>query len=493
MPRGMTPTRRRFLQALGLGGGAAMFLPSLVRRGGQAAAHGGAPPMRMIVLFTEHGVPHVNYDMHGGRDPNGQWEYDLTGMTEAEMSPCLRPLWRHRQKLLVVDGLSLATAIGDPYGDGHAKGWCSALTGGLARETFEDVKSNAAKESLDQIVARELRAADPLLTDLTSLEVGVYQYNFHAALYRQPSGGGDVVRVPHEESPAAVFDRLFPNGDGTAPPDPVRVAQGDVMASVGDMYESLAPRLSGEDRLKLEQHRDLVRDMEQRIRLLDGLDCGPPTIEDYGWGQVPHSQRYMAHTRSFWDLATVALSCGVSRVVTMQFGQPPVDLIGGSGDLHHDYAHRSAPYLVNEPDYPNAVQMMTNFTALYAGLAAELADKLDAVPEANGTLLDNTIILWVSELSDGGHGHDPLPVVILGGGSRFRTGRYMHYARETLTTTTASWVDEDETIGLPHNHLLVSVAQAMGVETDVVGDATIQPKKASAPAIDLSGPLPGLV
>jgi hypothetical protein len=62
-----------------------------------------------------------------------------------------------------------------------------------------------------------------------------------------------------------------------------------------------------------------------------------------------------------------------------------------------------------------------------------------------------------------------------------------------LTTTLADWVDDDELIGLPHNHLLVSVAQAMGVDTNVVGDATISPKKTSVPDIDLSGPLPGLV
>jgi hypothetical protein len=490
----MTTTRRRFLQALGLGAGGAL-LPSAIRRGASARASGpAAPPMRLVILFTEHGVPHVNWDMHRGRPADAEWEYDLAGLSEAELSPCLRPLHRHLRKLTVVDGLSLATAIGDPYGDGHAKGWCSALTGGIARATVEEIKSLANHPSLDQVVARAARASDPTLTDLVSLEFGAYQWNFHAALWGIPSSGGPVVRVPHEESPRAAFNRLFPNGNGSEPPDPVKAAQADVMAEVGDLYAELAPRLSGEDRQKLEQHRDMVRDVENRIRLLDGLDCGAPgDVVEYGWNQVPHGERYLAHTRSFWDLATIAVSCGISRVVTMQWGQLPVELIGGTGDLHHDYAHRSAPYLVNEPDYPNAVDKMTNYSAVYAGLAAELCDRLDAIPDVNGTLLDNTIVLWVSELSDGGHGHDPLPVVILGGGNRFRTGRYLHYARDTLTTTTAHWVSDDERIGLPHNHLLVSVAQAMGVPTSVVGDASIRPKKASAPAIDLSGPLPRLV
>lgn len=489
----MTTSRRRFLQALGLGAGG-LFLPSMAKRGSIVSAGPSAePPIRLVIVYTEHGVPHVNYDMHGGRDADAQWEYDLTGLTEPEFSECLRPLYRHRNKLLVADGLSLATAIADPYGDGHAKGWCTSVTGGMARETFEDVKSNATHPSLDQIVAAAARAQDPLLSDMVAQAFGVYQYNFHAAFYRPGDNGGPVQRVPHDESPQAVFDRLFPNGDGTEPPDPVRVARADVMASVGDMYDDLAPRLGTEDRQKLEQHRDLIRDMESRIRLLDGLDCGPPAVEDYYWGEVPHPQRYLAHTRSFWDLATVAMSCGISRVVTMQFGQLHVEMIGGTGDLHHDYAHRSAPYLSAEADYPNAVQMMTNYTAVYAGLVAELCDRLDAIPEVNGTMLDNTIVLWISELSDGGHGHEPVPIVMLGGGNRFRTGRYLHYARDTLTTTTASWVDDDTLIYHPHSHLLVSVAQACGVDTDVIGDATVSPKKTSAPDIDLGGPLPGLV
>lgn len=488
----MKASRRTFLQALGLGAGAT-FLPSLGWRRGARAGGEPEPPMRVVMLFTEHGVPHVNYDMHGDRDPDGEWEYDLAALTEGELSECLRPLWRHRQKMLVVDGLSLATAIGDPYGDGHAKGWCSALTGGIARETFEDVKSNAAQESLDQMIAQALRAQDPALSDMTSLELGAYQYNFHAALYRRPSGGGEVQRVPHEESPRQLYQRLFPNGDGTEPVDPVKVARADTMATLGDMYADMAGRLGGDDRQKLEQHRDLVRDMEQRIRLLDGLDCSPGEPEEYGWGEIPHGERYLAHTRSFWDLATVAMSCGISRVMTMQWGQLPVELIGGTGDLHHDYAHRSAPNLLNEPDYPNAVQMMTNYTAKFAELAAELCDRLDAIPESNGTMLDNTIVLWVSELAHGGHGHDPLPVVMLGGGNRFRTGRYLHYPRTTLTTSLASWVDDETRIGLPHNHLLVSVAQAMGLEVDAVGDSSIQPKKASAPPISLTGALPRLV
>jgi hypothetical protein len=483
--------RRRFLQAAGLGAGS-LLLPSLSGRRG-AKAGPATPPMRLVICFTEHGVVHQNWGMRMGMPDDQRWDYDLTTMTEAEFSPSLRPLWRHRNKLTVVDGLSLATAIADPYGDGHAKGWCSALTGGIARETIESVKSNAFHMSLDQVIGKALRQADPGLTDLVTLEMGIFQYNFHAAIYGEGAPGAPVVRMPHEEQPQGVFDRIFPNGDGTQPPDPIRVAQPDVLASVADMYDSVSARLSTRDRQKLEQHRDLIRDMEARLRHLAMLDCGPPTIEDYYWGEVPHPQRFTAHTNSFWDLATVAMSCGLTRVTTMQWGQLPVEMIGGTGDLHHDYAHPSDPNQSTNPQYPLAIQVMTNYTAQYADYIAQLADKLDAIPEDNGTLLDNTMILMVSEISHGGHGHDRWPVVIVGGGNRLRTGRYFNFEHDTLTTTTASWVDDDTTIGYPHNHLLVAIAQAMGLSTDTVGDATVRPKKTSAPDIDLRGPLPGLL
>jgi hypothetical protein len=289
---------------------------------------------------------------------------------------------------------------------------------------------------------------------------------------------------------------MFPNGDGTQPPDPITVAQPDVLASVAEMYTQVqsSSRLSAFDRQKLDQHQQLIRDMESRLRFLANLDCSAPTIEDYYWGEVPHPQRFDAHTQSFWDLATVGMSCGITRVVTMQWGQLPVEMIGGTGDLHHDYAHVSDPNNMADPAWPNAANVMTNFTAKYAEYIAALADQLDAIPEATGgTLLDNTMILFVSEISHGGHDHDRWPVVIVGGGNRLRSGLYLNYERDTLTTTTASWVDDDTRIGLPHQHLLVAIAQAMGLTTNVIGDATVRPKKTSAPDIDLSGPLPGLL
>lgn len=485
--------RRRFLQAAGLGAGS-LLLPSLGGRNGKGQARAAVgPPMRMVVTFQEHGVVHENWSMRNGRPDTERWSYDLAPLTEAEFSPALRPLWRHRNKLTVIDGLSLATAISDPYGDGHAKGWCSALTGGIARETIEGVKSNAAKPSIDQVLGKALRAQDPFLTDLVTQEFGIYQYNFHAAVYGEGAAGGPVVRMPHLEQPQGAYERMYPNGDGTTPPDPIRVAQPDVLARVAPLYDQVAGRLSTADRQKLEQHRDLVRDMEARLRHLSGLSCGNPTVSDYYWGEVGHPQRFEDHTQSFWDLTSAAFRCDLTRIVTMQWGQLHVEMIGGSGDLHHDYAHPSDPNQAADPNHAVAKQMMTRYTAKYAEYVANLADQLDGITEENGTLLDNTMIVMASDISHGGHDHDRWPIMIVGGGNKLNTGKYYNFEKQTLTTTTASWVNDNTLIGTPHNHLLVALAQAMGTDLNVIGDASVRPKKPGAAAIDLSGPLPGLL
>ncbi|MFN0245388.1 MAG: DUF1552 domain-containing protein [Kofleriaceae bacterium] len=489
----MNSNRRKFLQYTGLGAGS-LLLPSLLwKKGVKAGPVPGAPP-RIVFCFAEHGVVRERWQMPRGNPDSGRWSYDLSAVPNAEFSEALAPLAPFKDNLTVIDGLSIATGIGDPYGDGHAKGWNAALTGAIARETIEDVKSNASKPSLDQVIGKALRAQDPLLTDLVTQEFGIYQYNFHALLFGEPSPGTPVVRLPHLEQPREAYNRMFPNGDGTAPPDPVRVAQPDVLAQVSGMYDRIQGRLSTEDRRKLEQHRDLVRDMEARLRRLAGLSCGqPPAIRDWYWGQVPHWQRWQDHTKSFWDLTTVALSCGMSRVVTMQWGQVPVEECGGTGDLHEAYAHRSDPSHSTDPNYELAKTVMTNYTKHYYGFVAQLASTLRDVVEDNGTLLDNTMIVILSDIANGNHDHEPWPVVIVGGKNHLNTGRYHHMEKETLTTTTASWVNDNTTIGYPHNHVLVALQNAMGVGTNFVGQPSIQPKKQSAPPIDLTGPLPDLL
>jgi hypothetical protein len=167
---------------------------------------------------------------------------------------------------------------------------------------------------------------------------------------------------------------------------------------------------------------------------------------------------------------SAAMACNLTRVASFHMSPGPyypfLDLGGGKPYVHNDIVH-------NMRDAPG--DQNTRFTSRvhrwYAGLVAELIDQLKAVPEAGGSVYDNTIILWTNEHGNAAqHWVWNVPFVLAGGGGRWRKGRYLSFgAAPNLKGETAA-----------HNRLLVSVAQQFGVQTQTFGDA------------EFAGPLPGL-
>jgi len=372
-----------------------------------------------------------------------------------------------KQEMVVLDGLSYLTAMADPYGDGHAKGWMTAMTGNYARETYDDVKSHALTPSFDQVIKSIVRAQDSSLTDLAALEYGIRPWDgtFHQMNYGLDPNG-NAVKIPHVVDPAAAFATLFPDTDG----DVVAAARTDVLARAAQQYEQMMPRLSTEDRNKLEQHRDLIHDLESRVDALANLECAAPMLDpwDGGWEWTPEMYGY--RMPAMIDLASAALSCRISRVVSFQSDVPPISLLGGEGDYHHDFAHQSAP---GADQYK--VDVVTEQGAAHMSQVALMAERLKAIPEEGGTVFDNTIILSISELATGGHTHDQVPIVMLAGkNTPFAAGRYLRFGRTTPRPAPVGggWYPEG-LVGQPYNPLLVSVIQAMGGEQDYFGLKTI--------------------
>jgi hypothetical protein len=457
--------RRRFLQAMGLGTGS-LFLPSL-QRGAQAVSE--APPPRILFFFSEHGTFYPNWRMRRPDSPESkqaEYEFDLKDLPEDQFSEILRPLHPYRNELLVLDGLALLTAMADPYGDGHAKGWCSSLTGQFARETYDGVKSLASVASIDQKIKEHLRAQDKSLTDLTSLEYGIASggWTFHQLSYGTDTQG-TAVKVPMEAEPRKAFDALFGAKDDVN--DPVRAARLGVVEQVRAQYEQMAPRLSGADRAKLESHRDLISDLHKRIETLQNLECTQPDILDLPWAEWSGEQ-FTYKRDSFVELVAAAFSCQVSRVATIFTWIPPMDMIGGVGDYHHDYAHQSGL-----DSTPEKQQVVTNAERVLAETLAKFAERLKQIPEGDGSVYDNTIIVWVSELADGGHGHNQWPVVLLGGGAkRFKGGRYLRFPETTPHPFSKDW-NPGGFVGQPHQPLLTSLCQEMGMDVDYTGMKSI--------------------
>jgi len=449
--------RRQLLQALGLSAGS-LFLPS---RG--LAATKVAPVRRIVFFVTGHGTVYDNWKMRpGGHSDDVDFETDLTTLATGDWSPILAPLERHASKLLILDGLAHVGSIAAAFNE-HEEGHATCLTGSLPIPV-DGALGRPESASVDQILAASAT------TPFRSLEyavIGGWPVNF------DDQGNS----LPYESDPVAAWDRLFPGGTDGLDTTEARVArqQHRVLDLAKERFDALAPQLSADDRTKLEAHRDLVADLENQVLALQAIACEPIEQPTSSWPEP------LDEMEAFQGLAVAALSCGLTDIITLRGGQLSPETIGAPpGDLHADYAHQAD----SEPD---AAAIMTDYHTWYAERFAELLDKLDAIPEAGGTMLDHTIVVWTNELSTGSHAHDDLPIVVAGGTDAFSSGRLVRYA--PTATVQGPWGTTD--VGRPHNHLLTSLAQAMGSTVTQVGLAEVELSDGSL--LDCTGPLDRLV
>jgi hypothetical protein len=469
--------RRQLLTALGLTG-AGLFLPSLGWKRNQAKAQ-SVVPKRLVIFATAHGAVPETWRMTRDNPGFGNWEYPFDSSDASTFSEILRPLHPHREKLLVIEGLSQMSTLGDYSTNNHNAATQHLLTGAMMVDD-----NNAGGPSVDQIIAQQVAIPGRIPSLELSSMAGMAMGGFVNSAPSQ--------RTPTSDNPQAVFDRLFPPGStptspGEEPPMPterdlIRGARRSVLDLVADEYEAIAPRLGADDRQRLDQHRQLVRDLELRVGSLAQLNCGAP--ERTG---VSNNADQPSIIRAQMELAAAALACDLTRVVTIQlpemynseFGAPP-------GDVHQDYAHQT-----NSSE--EARTQMTNYNRIQADLFAHLLTTLDQYGEGDGTLLDNTAAVWLTELATGPHDLWEIPVVIGGScGGAFRVGRYMSYAQDIANPVeNPDWEAHaaHALIGPGHNHLLISLMQAMGLENDSIGATSVQTRTASSQTISLTGGL----
>lgn len=438
--------RRTFLRGAG---GLALALPFLDAMAGSASAVDF--PKRFVVFFTGLGTVKQAWQPTGTE-------------TSFELGEILAPLSPYRDKLLVIEGIDMESAHHGP-GDPHQQGIGQALTGTELQEgTLFPYACNPAAHvgwgggiSVDQFLAAKLGER----TKLSSLELGVQvQY---ANVSSRVSYLGPGQPVPPEDDPRAAFDRLFLDlSSDPADLDRRRALRRQVLGSVMEDYGSLARTLGGDDRQKLEQHLGAVNEIEKRLDapgLLGGA-CALPELGDPL--DVYANDNFPAIGRLQTDLLAMALACDLTRVASIQWSATQAGKVFtwlGQSDTHHALSHSN----VSDPDKQ---QQLIDIGRWQAEQLAYLLGKLDAVQEGTGTLLDNTLVLWCTDISQGqSHARRDMPYVLAGGaGGALRTGRYLRYD------------------GDPHNNLLVTLCNAMGVDVSTFGN----------PAY-CTGPLPGLL
>jgi hypothetical protein len=459
--------RRTFLELLGLSGVGA-GLSGIGARGLFAQDAMMGPPKRLIVISHCHGWPYDAWKLRpeglGTSDP---WEVDLAGLSRDAWPQPLAPLFEHRARLLALDGLSLATAELDMDGNRHDTGWVHAWTGNWA--DFAAVDTRARSASLDQIVAAHVGRGDRL----PSLELSIDDIREGGRPISYAASGA---RLPVENTPDRIWQRLF--GPSQAP-DPLASRRKGVLDFAYGEFRDLDPSLAAGERDKIATHFDLLSDLTNRLDGMASLACDSGGMPGT---QTAYDDRFDANAQ----LVAAAFSCDITRVVSMSLGEMPTTDFGWdhvTDDVHKGLAHE----IYNDAEKHQA---MTDYLTMHAQQVAGLVSTLESLPEGDGTsVMDNTMIVWGSELGDGWHGYQHYCPLIIGGSWHFRTGRYLHWPHRTgvqlLTPTGYSSAS-----GMPHQRFLVSAAQAMGVETDHVGIKYVQSQ--AGEHIACTGPLPKL-
>jgi hypothetical protein len=467
--------RRQLLQALGLGALATAF-----RKSPLAKADPTTPPSRIVFYVQPHGhIPNAwTMDVPGARTDQFA-ERSLLALAPADMSPTLRALHPFRDRLLAIEGLSHTTALWDiaevmrTSGDlnNHQVGVADVLTGGRALQRPGTYCTGGAR-TLDQELAARLAAPG-------RFDSRVYGFDYIPNSIVSPfSYLGPGQATPMVSDPAVAFQDLIgstASGAPTTRADRVRALRPSVLDAVAREYDVLAPKLGAEGRAKLEAHRDLVRELELGLASARPAPTCDTTIDTTATA-----------VRQFMSLIRLAFACDLTRVVTFSAPVPQCSELGyPASATFHGYAHQSIQGATScgQMYSPLAEQAMRDLDAWHAAHVAFLLQQLDAVPEGSGTVLDHTIVVWVTELATPTHQHHDVCTLLAGGGDGyFATGRYVRYPR-TLSNPLAN----QPLTGPGHNRLHVSLLQAMG-QADASFGLT-QVTGADGTTVPLTGPL----
>lgn len=509
-------TRRDFLRRATVGAGgllgagalgtAGLGLPGRLR----AETGPGDPPFRVVQVFSRWGkeskalrmaplgAPPALLEASDWRPENRErpdperWEIDLRTHPRDAWPTALEPLYDLRGHVLHLDGLYQATAKIDPLGDAHAKGHAAVATGHpAAYELAErDSRTWAAKPSVSWRIAQHLRAQDPSLTDLVELAVDVSRFYEDEAdaggllhFFWGQNESGEITQVPAERDPRALFQALFA-GSGEpasdAPAAPAAARREHIFQLAEARFGALAARVDPAGAARLEAHRGMLADLRRRFRALDGVTCEAPALAERVSPRPDMAVSYRYNVESFFDLLTTALTCGLTRVAGIVLPDPPPSLIGATlpGLYHLVYSHGASPNRefqaesrpAQHQEWVETWPVHAEKTRHQASLVAELARRLEAIPEGDGTALDHTAIVWLDEIAQGGHQYDLYPVTIVGGSRRFRTGRYVKLPRELPRPQAGSGWAAREIVGIPLSRVQVALCQEMGMEMEALSE-----------------------
>ena len=416
-------SRRRFVTSAGASLLAAPFLDLL--SGKRARAQGAAAPAkRLLIFFSPNGtIPHLWAPQGGEND----YSFREDGM--------LTPLTDYRDDLLVMNGIDFLT------GNNHEGGMGAMLTNGGGADSI----SNGM--SVDQFIAGHIG----MESRFPSLEFGVLTDPWGASIQTRMSYSAPGQFVHPDADPRSVYRRMFGGISQDAQVlENLRLRRRSILDLVLGDLNDIRGRVGAIEKAKMDRHLDAIRSVERTLFPADENACQTPAAP----GRMNKDEFAMGPQlmRSQADLALTALACDMTKVATIQLSHtvsPVVFSWVGNSEGHHSLSHAA------DGDV-DGIGQLRDAERWCAEQFAYLIDGLKAIPnpDGDGTMFDDTLILWAKELGDSRlHVCESVPFVFAGSAGGFmRPGRYLQYQN------------------VSHSKLLVSMCHAFGIDVETYGD-----------------------
>jgi hypothetical protein len=425
----MKLSRRTVLRGLGVSI-ALPFLDSMVPALTATAQTSANAPRRFGAVFVPHG------------ERPGYWTPPTVG-TNFEMTPILKPLEPFRESMTIVSELCLPL-------NGHATTVSAWLSGAIPKQTFaEDVRSAI---TIDQVIAKRIGQDTPLPSLEVATEnvegfIGGCDALYSCAYMNTIAWKSETSPMPMEINPRMLFERMF-GAPGTAEQRNVRLLDNkSILDSAADDIGQLErKRLGTKDRRRLTEYLDNIREIEQRIQRAEAHSTKNVVVPDAPIG-IPES--WQEHALLMYDLIALAYASDTTRVFTFMKARDASNRVyteAGITEPHHALSHHGG----EKEKIANLVKLNTYHVNLFGKFVQKLRD----TPDGDGSLLDHSIILYGSGMSESNnHSRLDVPTLLVGGGGGLLKGnRHIKAPKET-----------------PNGNLLLDLAGKFGCDVDKFG------------------------
>jgi hypothetical protein len=427
-------SRRTFLNGMGVTI-ALPLLESMIPAATPLAQTSAAGRTRLGCIYIPHGAT------------MDKWTPATDG-TGFELSEILAPLEPFRDQVNVISDLSHPQAYGGGSATANHNRSAATFLSGAHAEAGPQAHLGI---TMDQFAAQKMGQDTPL----PSLELMIEEASLScgeglSCAYRDTiSWQGPTSPLPMQNNPQVVFERLFGDGSTDAERRARRQQSVSLLDSVLGEASALQRKLPGADRARVDQYLNDVREIERRIEKAAKQASTDVTLPDAPTG-IPKDVD--AHIKLMLDLQVLAWQADITRVTTFLLAKELSNATypkSGVRDAFHILSHHS-----------NVRENQDRFAVLnryHVGLLAYLLGKLKSIPDGDGTLLDHSMVLYGSAMSDGNqHNHGPLPIVVAGGASgRLKGGRHIRNAKDTTMS-----------------NLLLAMLDKLGIPTEKFGDST---------------------